>query len=265
MYVRSTLAALLSLAVYAQAADLTGIEAAHKWLQDMTPEQGVLHELEKYQGLPAEYVSQLPATIKGKINQQAISAMTKLAQNTACEDKVIVEFPGRVTDTKAEKDSAIQKFEDSFVRIELVKCMPGVKVSNALKVWLSESFQKNAFPELTESIHKDNRVCQKAKAFGIGKSANCYYNTVFEAGSHAFVNSYVDFNESGIEATTYFRQFLSGILSTEQGSIYYGLMYVRGIDLGGFMKKMGKGKITSSNEDVLKKLYQQSLKAGGAQ
>ncbi len=62
-----------------------------------------------------------------------------------------------------------------------------------------------------------------------------------------------------MKALTYFREFFTALVPHSNGTTFYGIMYVQGMDLSNFLRAFAKAKIQSSNEKALDLLYQQAL------
>lgn len=234
------------------------IQQPLNWLESLTPSIEVTKEISKYPGLNSAYADELPNAIRKQISQQAKAVIESAIKTGTCTPGDTVTFGS--PSAAAANDSVAKEFEASMVHVETIYCLPGIQTQYVAKTFLTPYYQKNAFPEVVESIHTGNKVCQKTSAFGVGKGDLCYTNSTLESDGNYFLHSYVDYNGPQSTAPTYFREFFTAFIRLPNATMYYGNIYARGIKIGGMLKSIAKMKIENGNGKALSDLLDQSTK-----
>jgi hypothetical protein len=228
-------------------------QTADQWLAGLQPEPGVLNELGKFQGLPADYIQSLPSLMKQKMTSEMDQALGEDLNQQSCHPSLNISFLKQVTPA-SQNSRSVSDFESQFIRIEMKSCLPQISAARAAQVYLSADYQRRAFDTVVAHNQNGARVCQATEATGLGRSEYCYNNSVLAQPEGTLIHSYNDWNQNGVAAPVYYREMLTASYQLPQGTMFYTLVYVRGVDIPSLFKSFAKSKIAASQKKAIELL-----------
>lgn len=223
------------------------------WIQGLPVQPGVVKEMSKFDGLSSRYLLDFPNIMKQRMQDEFNRATQQELQNQTCHDQLNISFPNKLTDASSTDPRALD-FESQFIRIEAKSCLPGADAAKVASIYLSPEYQRNAFDTVVSNEQQGNRVCQATETFGLGRSEYCYNNSVLQLPQATFIHSFNDWNRDNIAAPVYFREMLTASLALPKGTLFYTLVYVRGVSLNSLFKTLAKSKIKSSQQKAIELL-----------
>jgi hypothetical protein len=209
--------------------------------------------------LPAAYVDALPTAMRQKVVGAAIQAQSRLSEG-ACEPSIDVSYPGAGSSgvEPGEGDSA-KRFEDSFVRVEMIACFEGTDVSPgvALAMYTEADFRMEASSRIREIVEEDGLSCVATDGVPVllDPSRACNRITQAETPDWASQHSQVVKGESGSGfQPTYFKESIKTFVRIPEGLGLHYINYTRSTGLNGLKKRIARGKAADSQREQVELL-----------
>jgi hypothetical protein len=209
--------------------------------------------------LPAAYVDALPAAMRERVVAAAIRAHARLSDGL-CEPSIDVSYPGAgLSGVAPGEGDTVRRFEDSFVRVEMVACFDGTDITPgvALAMYTEADFRMEASSRIREIVTEDGLSCVATDGVPVllDPSRACNRITQAETPDWASQHSQVVRGESGSGfQPTYFKESIKTFVRLPDGVGLHYINYTRSTGLNGLKKRIGRGKAADSQREQVELL-----------
>lgn len=209
--------------------------------------------------LPPQYVVDLPMAIRLRVVAAAAEAEARLEEGT-CDPSIEVTYPGKGFPGIPRGDgNSAERFEDSFVRVEMIACFRGTATSpaEALALYTSPEFRMEASGRIREIVEEDGLSCIHTDGVPVllDPSRACNRITEGQGPGWAAEHSQVVVGESGSGfQPTFFKESLKTFVQLPDGIALHYVNYTRSTGLNGLKKRIGRGKAADSQREQIELL-----------
>jgi hypothetical protein len=252
---------LLAAGGFSQVGDMK--DRVAQWADSLTLDERVTVEIERFAAdenkeFSAGYAQNIAADIRRLIFADVTKRLDSIAAGDF-EPFVEVAYPeagfaGK--DGAAPQQKSERKFEDSFVRTELIAVFKnnGASPEAALKLYTSADFRKKATSRIERIWDEDGLNCVETAGVTmlLSPMINCSCVNELLSPDLAVQHSQVVRNGGGDGyQPVYFKESVKTFVRVPGGLVLHYINYSRTIGMGGLKKSLGRKKIQGSQEKAI--------------